>query len=107
MPAVQSLGPHLLFNLAVAPEMVDVRRQLRHPFLLGKRVSATVRARPSTQQQVLIVEVRRQVEYVEPTGAEEGGQRSQGEVRAVLVVDVPECELSEDPTRVGHLEEHG
>ena len=53
------------------------------------------------EQHVLIVEGQPHVVHREPAVAEETRQRTGSEVRAMLVVDVPEGAVAQDATDVG------
>jgi hypothetical protein len=59
------------------------------------------------QQDVLVVVVEAGVQHREAGAVEQPHQRADREVRAVLVVDVPEGDLAQHPEHVGQLEEDG
>ena len=56
----------------------------------------------------MIVEGLGKIENLESTGSEETSKRSEGEIGAMLVIEIPECPFAQDTRHVGNLEEdHG
>src|SRR4029079_3446155 len=73
---------------------------------LDRQDLPSIAVRNRLDEDVLVVVVEIDCEYLEPRESEEAGERARCEVRAMLVVDVPERALPEDAQHIPQLEEH-
>src|SRR5215207_4550379 len=91
----------------VGADSVGKRLDLPRHFLcrlLGWQGRTRPGARPGADQRVLIIEIAPKVDDVEASCAEGPGERTEAEIRAVLIINVPERAQLQD---AGHFRHHG
>src|SRR5260370_24290473 len=71
------------------------------------RMTKRLLRRPRRNHQILVIVVCPDIAHVKSGYDEEIFQCTCGEIGAVLVIDIPEGDILENPAHVGHLEEHG
>jgi hypothetical protein len=103
---VEPLAPGSAERREAGAERTDLAGELRGRLLERQRRCRDSGGGPALDEDVLVVVVELEVEHIETGEAVQPRERPRREVRAVLVVDVPERHLTQHAQRIGELEEH-